>query len=82
MAKDSTVELLKQALKEVGAEKERAEADLAKLQEKLRQDTFNVAQREKVQAAKVEIGKICDKYAELARAVSAMSGGTNHTPAP
>jgi glucan phosphorylase len=81
-AKVSTVDLMSQRLKEVGQEKDRQEKELQKLQERLRKDTYNDSLRAEVQSAKTEIGKVCDEYAELARAVSSLSGGKNHFPPP
>lgn len=85
MAKNSVD--LSARLKAVVAERTKLEADLAKMQDKLRgidrQDADAYAgQLAKVNAAKAEIGRVSADHAELARAVSLISGGTNHAPQP
>jgi hypothetical protein len=71
-------------LEAVVAEREKAERALAKAQEKLRgidrQDPSYPAEAAKVNELKAEIGRISYDHVEIARAVSLVSGGTNHTP--
>jgi hypothetical protein len=71
-------------LEAVVAEREKAERALAKAQDKLRgidrQDAAYANEAAKVNDLKAEIGRISNDHAELARAVSLVSGGTNHTP--
>jgi len=77
----STADLLRARLKEVAADKDKQEASLEKAKEAFRAAP-DESKRGKLNEIKAATAKICDEYADLARAVSAMSGGTNHAPAP
>jgi hypothetical protein len=82
MAKTSTVDLFKQRLEEVTAEKEKQEAAVMKLQDKLRPDPYNADLRRKVQDAKNDLGKLNNEHSELSRSIATASGATNHFPPP
>jgi hypothetical protein len=77
-----TAALLKKRLDEVGAEKARREKALASLQDKLRADPYDAELRAKVQRAKEPLIALSDEHGELARAVSAASGGKSFSPLP
>lgn len=68
------------AFKDAESKKAKLEADLAKLQEKLRPDPNNAQLRGEVQALKRDVARASDEYSELARASSLLLGGKNHSP--
>jgi hypothetical protein len=65
-------------------EREKAERALAKRRRSCAASTARTPptpmQVAKVNELKAEIGRISNEHAELARAVSLVSGGTNHAP--
>jgi predicted nucleic acid-binding Zn-ribbon protein len=79
-----TPDKLAARLDAVVAEREKAERALMDAQDKLRgidrQDVAYADEVAKVNELKAEIGRISTDHAELARAVSLVSGGTNHAP--
>jgi Skp family chaperone for outer membrane proteins len=79
---ESTADLLKRRLKEVDADREKRLKEISKLGDQLRNDPNNAKVREEIAAKKAEISKVYDEAAELARAVSSISGGKNYFPAP
>jgi hypothetical protein len=79
-----TPDKLAARLDAVVAEREKPSALLWKAQDKLRgidrQDAAYADEVAVVNELKAEIGRISIEHAELARAVSLVSGGTNHAP--
>jgi hypothetical protein len=73
---------LKAAVEKVGKlhrDLEREQAGLRGINGREKPDDY-AAQRERVNALKAEIGAATAEHGELARAVTLISGGTNHKP--
>jgi hypothetical protein len=80
MAKSDNV--FEARLREIDAEVEKRTKALQKLQDKLRADPDDASTRAQIHADKLHLFRLADERGELARAVSRLAGGKQHTLPP